>query len=549
MNDNTREAALLKVARIGDAGLDSSKLQALKTWTAIATRIAVRGMIAAAILGAIGAVDVASAQSPNVYFGNLHSHTSYSDGSETPAKAFKYARDTAKVDFLAITEHNHKKAPSRIATNHALYSGSQKSSLMSAADSYTTAGRFVAFYGQEFSSIGSGNHANVFEINEVIDEGEVPNGEWDKLLNVWLPSHRDSEGEPPILLLNHPSIAKSPAWKEYGRDDFSGEADPFDAWRSKLDTYARLFNILNGPSHGGENVSLAEGEFLRYLNLGLHVAPTGDQDNHQPNWGNAARHRTGIVAAALSKRDLLSAMRNRNVYATEDPNLKMIARINGELMGKRFQGAQVPSAGSPVSVQIEFEDADEPSAVYSVEMYADHIGGTDEADVVRHENFTGDGMHTLANVNYAGGEQYFFLKVLQSNDDHDEEDRVWSAPVWFEPSATPSLPAPSPAPAPTMNVSLEVNLTAEEATISNLGSAVLDLANWKLISVEGNQQFTFPVGTAPLLPGRSVVVTSGPDARNAPPDYVQWTNNNVWKNAGDPGQLMDSSGTIRAEAR
>src|SRR5690349_2255667 len=35
-----------------------------------------------------------------VFFGNLHSHTSYSDGSGTPDQAYKYARDTAKVDFL-----------------------------------------------------------------------------------------------------------------------------------------------------------------------------------------------------------------------------------------------------------------------------------------------------------------------------------------------------------------------------------------------------------------------------------------------------------------
>jgi len=46
----------------------------------------------------------------NVFFGNLHSHTSFSDGSGTPAQAYKRARDVAKLDFLAITEHNHSKA-------------------------------------------------------------------------------------------------------------------------------------------------------------------------------------------------------------------------------------------------------------------------------------------------------------------------------------------------------------------------------------------------------------------------------------------------------
>ena len=40
---------------------------------------------------------------PKVFFGNLHSHTSFSDGSGSPEDAFKHARDTAEVDFLAIT--------------------------------------------------------------------------------------------------------------------------------------------------------------------------------------------------------------------------------------------------------------------------------------------------------------------------------------------------------------------------------------------------------------------------------------------------------------
>jgi hypothetical protein len=46
----------------------------------------------------------------SVFFGNLHSHTALSDGSGTPAEAYERARDTAGLDFLAITEHNHAQA-------------------------------------------------------------------------------------------------------------------------------------------------------------------------------------------------------------------------------------------------------------------------------------------------------------------------------------------------------------------------------------------------------------------------------------------------------
>lgn len=43
----------------------------------------------------------------NVYFGNLHAHTVYSDGSGAPDEAFDAARE-AGLDFMAITEHSHK---------------------------------------------------------------------------------------------------------------------------------------------------------------------------------------------------------------------------------------------------------------------------------------------------------------------------------------------------------------------------------------------------------------------------------------------------------
>ena len=64
----------------------------------------------------------------NVYFGNLHSHTAYSDGVDEPNAAFIHARDAAGLDFMLLSEHNHSQA-GQIANNHALYSGSGADSL------------------------------------------------------------------------------------------------------------------------------------------------------------------------------------------------------------------------------------------------------------------------------------------------------------------------------------------------------------------------------------------------------------------------------------
>jgi hypothetical protein len=55
------------------------------------------------------ALSPARAEGPafKAYFGNLHAHTSVSDGIEQPKDAYEHARTKAKIDFLCLSEHNH----------------------------------------------------------------------------------------------------------------------------------------------------------------------------------------------------------------------------------------------------------------------------------------------------------------------------------------------------------------------------------------------------------------------------------------------------------
>ena len=42
-----------------------------------------------------------------VYYGELHGHTRLSDGRPTPDEYFQNIRDNAKLDFAALTDHDH----------------------------------------------------------------------------------------------------------------------------------------------------------------------------------------------------------------------------------------------------------------------------------------------------------------------------------------------------------------------------------------------------------------------------------------------------------
>jgi hypothetical protein len=251
----------------------------------------------------------------------------------------------------------------------------------------------------------------------------VPNGDYGELLDTWLVSHKDNFGKPALMLLNHPAQSDSSNTTEYGRDDYNSEAD----WKTALQRHAALINIVNGPSHNanGNPGRPSESEYRRYLNLGFRLGPTADQDNHLRNWGNAAETRTGVLAPRLSREAIIDALRERRVYATEDSNLSLELRVEGELLGGFVRLADAPSLGAPIGIELKIRDADEPGADYAIDIYSDVPGGAD-AKIATRATAAGNGDWTIEGPPYTGAGQYVFLRIRQA-----DGDRVWTAPVWF----------------------------------------------------------------------------------------------------------------------
>ena len=228
----------------------------------------------ALVAATIGASPVA-AQTEQVRFGNLHSHTSYSDGSGTPAEAYTMACAQDGIDFFAITEHNHDKGEGKgdrkddllIANRPDLYRGTPVA-LVDTANRLDAPGECVTLSGQEFSTISSGNHANVFDVADVID---APSGRFDLLLD-WLAAHRDFGGDEPLVQFNHPGTGQK-AVKDYGRDDFGTDES---SWVRAMAPHVSLIEVFNAPAlRDGEHQRTEDRSslYLRYLNLGFHLAP------------------------------------------------------------------------------------------------------------------------------------------------------------------------------------------------------------------------------------------------------------------------------------
>jgi len=468
-----------------------------------------------------------------VFFGNLHSHTSYSDGSGTPAQAYVHARDVALLDFLAITEHNHSRADGTgdrrdgllIATNPTLYAGPQPDALIPTANRFTEDGRFVALYGQEFSTISSGNHVNVFDINQVIN---VPDGRFDSLIG-WLRTRADAQGRPVLIQLNHPALLDDAA-REYGADDFASVA----AWIAALTPHAALIEVLNGPALaatiGHRSGEVMQADFLHYLNLGFHLAPTGDQDNHYETWGTITETRTGVIAPSLTRAAILQALRDRHAYATEDRNLKLIARVNNQLMGSIIQP---PAAGSPLNITLSISDADEPAASYRIEVLVDSAPGGPVAEVA--EVFTVEGNsppgqpYNLEGLRALGAGEYLLLRIRQTGEHGQDNDRAWTAPIWFESGTTPIPLSPR-----VRIVSLLPNPAGderqgEEITLRNAGSSAVNVTGWTVRDMAGKTWSLTSLGTLGAGAQRTLRRNNQPMSMN---------------NGGDTILLVDTGGAV-----
>lgn len=234
----------------------------------------------------------------NLYHGEFHSHTGDSDGSLTPFDAMKYARDTAKVDFFAVTDHSHYETPE-------VYREQIKN-----ADRFNVPGEFATLYGFEMTwnyACGWWGHMNVLNTSW-IDGG---------IYKTNLPGlYKEISADPrAVAMFNHPGRA----WGNFLDYRFR---DPV------IDRRVCLSEIRDkGYDY----------DYMLMLSEGWHASPAFNEDNHAPNWANATESTTYVAAPALTRDNVLEAMRNRRTYTSSDPTLKITFKVNGKWFGSRLR--------------------------------------------------------------------------------------------------------------------------------------------------------------------------------------------------------------------
>lgn len=124
-----------------------------------------------------------------------------------------------------------------------------------------------------------------------------------------------------ISMFNHPG-------ETFG--DFEG----FAHYDEAIDELITLIEVGNSDGDiNSNNYFPSYDKYIEALDKGWHIAPTNGQDNHKGKWGDANTTRTVVQTSELTRENVYQAMRDRNVYSTEDENLEVIYKINGNTMG------------------------------------------------------------------------------------------------------------------------------------------------------------------------------------------------------------------------
>ncbi len=353
-----------------------------------------------------------------LYFGQLHSHTTYSDGAGSLESALEYVKnlpESANVDFVAFTDHsNYFDSTSAPNPEAALYDVSQMTAESAEKwNAYTgavrafnqeNAGQLVALPGFEMTWSGGPGHINTFNTPGIVSRNN-------KTLN---DKTADAGMKAYYALLSKSELSGSISQFNHPGSTFGTFSD-FAYYDALIDTRMYLVEVGNGEGAIGAGGYYPSYEYyIMALDKGWHVAPTNNQDNHKGKWGNANDARDVILTDDFSEEGLYQAIREYRVYATEDKNLEINYTLNGQMLGSIIE--EVPEMAN---INVTVYDPDRTDSISRVEVVVN--SGTvaytwnDPAQLASGE------LSCSIPAKYS----YYFIRVIQG-----DGDIAVTAPVW-----------------------------------------------------------------------------------------------------------------------
>jgi len=363
----------------------------------------------------IGVLILSSFHSANeiVYlFGNLHAHSSYSDGCKkspnikTPLECYQYASESQNFNFLGISDHNH------MLTKNEYHDGLNNEAL------FNKNSQLIALYGMEWGKdqVETSGHVIIFNYSNLIG---------------WEPHEFDDQ------------VSETDYKQLFYKVAAEGNSFAYLAHPKKMKCFSNLLQnnydkiiddaivgmaVRTSKAQDPNNTYSLEpnGLFYAYydkaLLLGYHLGAGFDHDNHYSNFGRSTQGRTVVLVKSVNREELIAAMKSMMFYSSDDWNAKVDFKINNKPMGSIIE-----SEGKiEITLKITDDDNDPVKSIVMVTGFSGYRDGRIDSSLIVTETNTFTRKITLID----NAEHFYYFRILQN-----DGDLIITSPIWCKKKA------------------------------------------------------------------------------------------------------------------
>ncbi len=321
----------------------------------------------------------------NLYFGDAHSHTSFSDGRAYPDISIVIGREIRKLDYVGVSDHDGSLTIGELRWSESI------------VDNLTEPGKFLSFY--EFEASKGWAKAGY--------------GHWTVIMENPCEVFRYQNGMKPVALFEFARKCQAVViphhvaikWAPYNWDYFDAVTEP-------VFEICSIHGIFENQDYWQDTTRIVRQHFIQDgLQRGYRFGFVGGSDFHNCFSAIVNEHGiTGVYAPALTREAILEAMRARRTFATTGSRMILDFRCNGRLMGEEITGADsLVFTGYIAS----------PDTVVSVEIIS-------SSGTIYRDSTSAPEVRLREVVREVPREGYYYLRVHTSGGDIG-----WSSPIWI----------------------------------------------------------------------------------------------------------------------
>ena len=426
----------------------------------------------------------------NVYWGDIHSHSNFSDGAGMPDEVYNYGKEVAMLDFASITPHDSFVSPWGNDPQPYLMEHIFWPEIKRISNKWNIPGTFVTILGYEWTSLAQGpggpgyGHYNVYYNTDNAPFYSHTDVETQNIEDLWskLKKWKQKEGRDVITIPHHITREATPIDWAYYNPEFVPLVEIYSEWGSSemLTSEGNTKPLKHGTAEIKEKgFSVQDG-----LSMGRKVSFMGSGDSHDGKVGHSLMHTAahniyqyplgtiiwhanqtvaykthypnGLAAVftkELTRKNIFNSLKNRACYATSHVD-RMI--IDFKVNGKNFHEEQNITVNKDepkvIEVMVAGDGNMENSKIDKIELIKNnkliytHYGREliESFEFIDYEPIKGmeyeggyfeNGKFKINSLSkkllderpILKGEDFYYIRVTEEN-----KEMGWAGPVWVK---------------------------------------------------------------------------------------------------------------------